>query len=147
MTTRRELFHGVDTTRGGVACDRHDECYQSCGSDRGGCDSRMRQDMLNICSKSKESRSVRQVCTEWAEIYYKSHRGFGESAHKDRQREVCECNPSTLGPPRLPVPNCFATHPHRRGLQGDPAQLAGLSARTRPPTVEWVPRYPKRRSL
>lgn len=78
---------------GGVACDRHDECYQSCGVvDRSVCDLRMYTDMLEICRKSTANKQVRTSCEEWAELYLVGLRKGAEGAFKDRQKEVCKCS-------------------------------------------------------
>jgi hypothetical protein len=88
----------TSTLSGGVACDRHDECYQSCGSDRANCDARMYQDMREICQRSTENAQVKSECMRWAAIYHKALRVGGEGAHQGRQEQVCACDPKTSGP-------------------------------------------------
>lgn len=91
------------TVRGGRACDRHDECYQTCGSDRAACDERMHRDMLAICNASSESQSVVERCRTWADRYFTALTHFGGSAHEERQRQVCDCQPEEPPAPSEPV--------------------------------------------
>src|SRR4051812_26218707 len=46
------------TTERGVACDRHDECYQWCTTTKEQCDSRMYSDMREICAKASSAGST-----------------------------------------------------------------------------------------
>jgi hypothetical protein len=89
----------VPTLRGGRACDRHDECYQSCTSKKETCDLRMRQDMEDTCSAASNP-TLRRRCSEWAAIYYKalsSSRG-AQDAFNERKRQVCGCDPTSVAP-------------------------------------------------
>jgi Domain of unknown function (DUF4157) len=79
------------------ACDRHDECYQTCHGGnlpqaQAACDERMYSDMYKTCSANSENHSIKEKCLAWAFRYYKGLRAFGFSAFLDRQSEVCACN-------------------------------------------------------
>jgi hypothetical protein len=91
------------TTSGGVACDRHDECYQSCTTTKEQCDNRMYADMKEICAKA--SPYVRQKCYSAAVLYYQGLRRLpqADEAFQYRKRAVCACDPALL-PPALRFP-------------------------------------------
>lgn len=95
---------GKSTTEGGVACDRHDECYQSCATDRAPCDERMYHDMKAVCAASSENSTVKGRCFQFAAIYYKSLRLGAEAAFKDRKKAVCGCDSALLPPALRPPP-------------------------------------------
>ena len=86
------------TTEGGVACDRHDECYQSCTTTKSQCDDRMYADMKETCAKA--SPEVRQKCYSAAWLYYEGLRQLpqAQTAFDDRKKQVCSCDPSALPP-------------------------------------------------
>jgi hypothetical protein len=94
---------GVRTTKGGVACDRHDECYQSCTTNKDQCDSRMLADMNEICAKA--SPYVRQRCFAAALLYYQGLKQLpqAQKAFDDRKAQVCACDPDLI-PPALRFP-------------------------------------------
>lgn len=56
--------------RGRRACDRHDECYQTCALAapvaRRACNQRMFLDMMATCNASSEPEDVRAACLDWA---------------------------------------------------------------------------------
>jgi hypothetical protein len=122
---------GIPTLAGGVGCDRHDECYQSCGSNQLGCDTRMREDMLAICARSSEGDAVKASCREWAQLYYAALRRFGGATHAERQSSVCGCDPTSQGPAfRFPPRELLAAP------RGSGRQMSWLDynlARDRPP--------------
>jgi hypothetical protein len=82
-----EDSHFSNNSRTGP-CDKHDECYQTCGSSRERCDNQMYYDMMNICSKSVDA--VR--CIHFGELYYDGLRKYGGSAFRERQHESCLCH-------------------------------------------------------
>jgi Domain of unknown function (DUF4157) len=86
------------TTSGGVACDRHDECYQSCNTAKDQCDSRMYADMNEICGKA--SPYVRSKCYSAALLYYQGLKQLpqAQAAFDDRKKAVCSCDPGLLPP-------------------------------------------------
>ncbi len=75
----------------GLPCDLHDECYQTCGSDRSACDRAMLTNMLAVCARSRASAAARAKCRDWAYRYYAGLRVGGASAHRQRQSQVCHC--------------------------------------------------------
>ena len=89
---------GKPTTEGGVACDRHDECYQSCGSKKEECDQRMYADMKAICAGAPST--LRQRCDAAAVVYYNGLKRLpqAQDAFDDRQKKVCACDPSQIAP-------------------------------------------------
>lgn len=72
-------------------CDKHDICYQTCGSNRGECDYQMYQDMLSVCEASTESEAIKEKCRAFAGSYWGGLAGFGKEAFEERQGEVCIC--------------------------------------------------------
>lgn len=75
----------------GLPCDLHDECYQTCGSDRSACDWAMLINMLAVCARSTATPAIRKKCRDWAYRYYAGLRVGGASAHRQRQSQVCHC--------------------------------------------------------
>jgi hypothetical protein len=125
---------GKATTRGGVACDRHDECYQSCTTDRGACDERMYHDMKAVCAASSENRIVRARCWQFATIYYKALRVGAESAFKSRKQAVCSCDAS-LVPPAMRRPPRHLLERHGKSISWLDYQLIS----SRPPLSAYKP--------
>lgn len=81
--------------KGGKACDRHDECYQSCNLLPGAkslCDSRMYADMVLTCLTSSEGAGTKAKCLSWAETYYLGLVLGGGPAYVQRQAQVCSCS-------------------------------------------------------
>lgn len=77
---------------GGRACDRHDECYQTYGSDKSECDSVFRAEMLAICDESQERPKVKKRCRFWAKRYaWGVTTRLGKSAFKEQQEKVRKC--------------------------------------------------------
>ena len=87
------------TTEGGLACDRHDECYQSCATTKDQCDSRMYADMKEICAKASPY-GVQEKCYTAAWIYYQGLKRLhqAQEAFDDRKKAVCSCDPKSLPP-------------------------------------------------
>jgi hypothetical protein len=93
------------TTEGGVACDRHDECYQSCTTTKGQCDDRMYSDMKETCAKA--SPYFKQRCYSAALLYYQGLKQLpqAQKAFDDRKNQVCSCDPKSRPPAeRFPPP-------------------------------------------
>lgn len=86
------------TTEGGLACDRHDECYQSCTTTKHQCDDRMYADMKEVCAKS--SLPVREKCYSAAWLYYQGLKQLpqAQQAFDDRKNDVCSCDPGSRPP-------------------------------------------------
>ncbi len=84
----------LPSSKGGRACDRHDECYQTCHqgdkSAQSACDIQMLEDMLDACSNS-ESDDEEGRCSLWAKRYYEILRSVGRVAYRKRQKQVCGC--------------------------------------------------------
>ena len=86
------------TTQGGVACDRHDECYQSCGTKKEECDQRMFADMKEICAGAPST--LKQRCDAAAVVYYNGLKRLpqAQAAFDDRKKNVCACDPRQIPP-------------------------------------------------
>ncbi|NJL13794.1 MAG: hypothetical protein HC913_12855 [Microscillaceae bacterium] len=84
---------GIPTASGGRACDRHDECYQTCNTPggRAACDRQMYADMMATCHASSAPPPVKKRCQEWALRYYRGLQVFGGSAYRERQQQSCNC--------------------------------------------------------
>jgi hypothetical protein len=94
----------VSSSKGGRACDRHDECYQTCANPpipgivnpgivfgKSVCDARFLADMLATCATSSESASVKAKCVSWAQAYFGGVSAGGGPAFAKRQAQVCSC--------------------------------------------------------
>ncbi|GAB4400424.1 MAG: hypothetical protein OHK0053_22010 [Microscillaceae bacterium] len=84
---------GIPTASGGKACDRHDECYQTCNTPggRAACDRQMYADMMATCHASSAPPHIKTRCQEWALRYYRGLQVFGGSAYRQRQQQSCNC--------------------------------------------------------
>jgi len=83
----------LPSSAGGQACDRHDECYQTCNPlGKSGCDARFLADMLAICAASSENASVKASCLAWANAYFAGVSVGGAFAFGQRQGQVCGCS-------------------------------------------------------
>jgi hypothetical protein len=79
---------------GGRACDRHDECYQTCHHDSSAkhhCDKQFHDDLVGICHEHAEGPHERAKCLGWATAYYGIVRSAGGKAFHQRQEQVCNC--------------------------------------------------------
>ena len=95
-----------------LACNLHDICYQSCGSDKGACDTGMRDRFRNTCAAAypptcpadltaeqcqgdggyMEQRGECGVNTfSYANLYYQGVNFGGGSAYEERQTQYCQC--------------------------------------------------------
>lgn len=78
-----------------LACDGHDECYQTCNSDRAVCDNGMLTGMLNACNNAASQGDPSWIvdrCLFAADAYFRVLRAAGGVvAWAPRQREVCDC--------------------------------------------------------
>ncbi|MBV9301613.1 MAG: hypothetical protein JOY53_05825 [Acidobacteriaceae bacterium] len=82
----------IPSSSGGRACDRHDECYQTCNPfGKTFCDMQFLADMLAICAASSESASVKAQCLLWAQAYFDGVVAGGALAFGQRQAQVCGC--------------------------------------------------------
>jgi Group XII secretory phospholipase A2 precursor (PLA2G12)/Protein of unknown function (DUF1036) len=78
-----------------TACDRHDVCYDTLGSDRRSCDDQFHNDMLTACREAYPDgsffgQSIRKpqriTCNGAADLYYQAVLSEGGSAHQEAQR-------------------------------------------------------------
>jgi len=77
------------------ACNEHDECYQTCNSNRDSCDNDFLGEvygdtctgMLCICANS----SCAPKCSEFAYAYYGAVHNYGEPYWEDDQVDACAC--------------------------------------------------------
>lgn len=76
-------------------CDRHDECYQTCGSEHLTCDDALFDEAVTVCTNSVESNEVILRCLEAANLYHftLADLGAGHFAWEARQKEFCQCCP------------------------------------------------------
>lgn len=88
----------TSTREGGGACDRHDECYQSCTATKDQCDARMLEDMEATCAQA--SPEFRLKCFSVARLYYKGLTELpqAQAAFDGRKKQVCDCDSSALPP-------------------------------------------------
>ena len=69
------------------ACRKHDLCYGTCGSKKGGCDFGFYNDMKKDCDTGGYGR---WNCMKFAESYYYYVREHGKSAFDGAQKKACE---------------------------------------------------------
>lgn len=98
LHSRNNPAGGVDTAfsnsnRTG-ACDKHDECYQTCGRKKNECDHLFYVDMVNTCNQSSADASTKQRCLKWAEYYYSGVSVEGGKPFDKRQSQVCKFKPA-----------------------------------------------------
>ena len=92
-----------------LPCNKHDVCYQTCGSTQAGCDQAMYNDMVNVCNAAYPSLacpysgadlakcpcywSERSDCFFLADAYKLGLDIGGYSAWVQRQQQYCQCCP------------------------------------------------------
>jgi len=129
-----QFSNSVSGSPGTLACDKHDECYQTCNPSPGArakCDEAMHQYMKLICVRSSENVYTKAQCFKWAEIYYTALRAGGGSAFAARQTETCSCK----SPPKpTPMPSSTLTPtptPTSKFPRSGPAKTTGSLLRIR----------------
>ena len=72
------------------ACDAHDTCYQTCGSDRiGSCDASFSWNLWVVCNPL--SGQCRVDCLWWRDQYVGAVLLLGEVPWKNNQVNACAC--------------------------------------------------------
>ncbi|MCB0422281.1 MAG: hypothetical protein KDD61_14885 [Bdellovibrionales bacterium] len=74
-----------------AACDVHDHCYETCGTNRKTCDQELRKLLKKACRRAYTSpwhKVHKNSCLKVADIYYNSVRKNGSDPFKDAQK-VC----------------------------------------------------------
>lgn len=89
-TKVRGDFYLFDIT---PACNAHDICYGTCGSNKSLCDSKFFADIMTICTKRV---AIPYLCYNLASIYSGAVLGWGNSAYEAAQDEACEWAPCTI---------------------------------------------------
>jgi hypothetical protein len=90
----------------GPACNAHDICYGTCGSNKADCDRKFRDNMYKQCDTyyswiNPAAIDIYHKCRNIAYIYYKAVKLYGQKAFDNAQKENCievpkdECCPST----------------------------------------------------
>ena len=74
------------------ACNQHDVCYQTCGSDRTGCDGALQGNLLVRCGTCTDSNAV-ACCVFWADAYAVAVSMVGAGPYFDDQVQYCQCCP------------------------------------------------------
>ena len=69
-------------------CDRHDACYESCGSSRDYCDKEFSKCMRQLCDTAF---SHNKQCKSAAEMYFMGVNLFGQGGFEDSQDQHCTC--------------------------------------------------------
>ena len=75
---------GSEATVEHYPCNQHDLCYETCATNRGTCDRRFEQDMVNACGTNEE-------CEKVARGRARAVRLFGWFAFRREQKEHCLC--------------------------------------------------------
>jgi len=69
-------------------CQRHDECYGTCGATREVCDEGFLYCMVKACTKYS-AKIIILDCSRWAMLYYRAVDRRGQDAYDRAQREAC----------------------------------------------------------
>lgn len=73
------------------ACNEHDRCYGTCGSDKESCDTKMKEAMLSACDKAFSWwNPFKFVCVIQSHTYEIAVSNFGDGAYESAQDEFCE---------------------------------------------------------
>lgn len=80
----------IDFTK---ACNAHDKCYGTCGSDKELCNDKLARDMKQTCDKLTYRPLARYRCHKMADLYKKAVDSYGESPWQDAQDEACAWKP------------------------------------------------------
>ena len=77
-----------------VACNTHDQCYGTCGSDKNTCDSSLRKGIQKACDKIPGIFMLsRGRCLTLADVYYTAVQAFGDEPFESAQDAGCEWEP------------------------------------------------------
>lgn len=91
------------TTELALACNAHDTCYQTCNNDKGECDAKLEEGIVNSCDDAyplpcplEASQCIAYMaqrfgCTQIANVFGKGVEAFGKGAYEGRQVEYCSC--------------------------------------------------------
>ncbi|MFZ2498180.1 eCIS core domain-containing protein [Methanosarcina sp.] len=100
---------GVDTdfsnSKRTGACDKHDECYQTCGLKKDECDTQFYLNMMDTCKRSSENDFTKNKCRQWAKYYFQGVRIWGKKSFGERRSKVCKLKPASR-PLRYQNPPC-----------------------------------------
>ncbi len=81
---------GCGTTSFHNACDAHDTCYQTCGSNKGSCDNAFLNNLTAVCTGVPPGE-CRDDCIDWAAWYVYFVETFGDGAYEADQVAACAC--------------------------------------------------------
>ena len=81
---------GCGTTSFDNACDAHDTCYQTCGSDKGGCDNAFLNALTAVCAGVPPGYCY-DACIFWASWYVWAVEEYGDGAYEADQVMACAC--------------------------------------------------------
>lgn len=70
------------------ACNNHDICYGTLGSNKNTCDANFLNDLTNICNDNGTTSFSRTYCKGLAYTYYYAVHWFGQSAFDAAQRKA-----------------------------------------------------------
>eukprot|EP00939_MAST-03C_sp_MAST-3C-sp1_P001143 g1143.t1 len=93
-----------------VCCNRHDLCYQSCGTTFRYCEKMFKSCLNKVCKKYSGGTRERE-CREQADTFSGLTAMFGDGFHKSSQDGVCDCVPEDERSPRY---RKFLEHVHER---------------------------------
>ncbi len=123
------------------ACNRHDQCYNSCGCGKSHCDDVFKSDMTAICDKKYPHRSVsvlgkkvgdknapiRTMCYSAKDAFYNAVRvGGQESYDKDQSRARCNAARYDIRHDTKYVDGCsgpWLPNVHIKGFNADAKEL------------------------
>ncbi|XP_076067499.1 phospholipase A2 group XII [Oratosquilla oratoria] len=76
-------------------CNEHDNCYDTCGSDKDECDFLFKRCLYDICATNKKELNelTMKTCKGGAKILYTATIALGCSSFRDAQEDACICTP------------------------------------------------------
>jgi hypothetical protein len=83
-----EILSPVGSNQFRVACDEHDDCYDTLGKSRQECDNAFHNRMLGICARDHNTwfgKGLKAACNGRADAYYAGVKKRGEEAYDKAQ--------------------------------------------------------------
>jgi len=84
-----------------VCCNRHDLCYQSCGTTFKYCEKVFQKCVERVCAQYKGDLDTKDACSEQAETFTGLTAMFGGAFHSSSQEGVCDCVAEEEAPARF----------------------------------------------
>ena len=79
-------------------CNEHDECYDTCNTEKADCDNKFQSCMTKYC-QTLNSHRLKRDCANAAGLMYTGTAVFGCDSYLQSQKQACDCSrmPKTSG--------------------------------------------------